>query len=185
VSKREVVALEAILTDPQNSERSASEVAQLCIDALDAVRARTHRLAIVGQISYGPQEETRTVVLGPFSARGLLDSEEKLRRVIEGGTAAREIGQNLAWDPASKIGRGRFMLAPAFWRARDAWDFYRGDAPAQAVVEVARTLPREIVPVCLCGLKEAPACRWCGEAVTHPCPLHEPEAPTHPCREAA
>jgi hypothetical protein len=176
--------LESILTDPQNSQRTASEVAELCIDALDAVRARTHRLAIVGQIRYGPQEETRTVVLGPYSARGLLDSEEKLRRATEGGTAAREIGQNLTWDPASKIGRGRFMFAPAFWRARDAWDYYRGDAPAQAVVEIARTAPRDIVPVCLCGLKATPACRWCGQAVQHPCPLHEPGAEFHRCTAA-
>jgi hypothetical protein len=224
VSKREVVALEAILTDPQNSQRTASEVAQLCLDALaglpkplrveeiervadkvieaiegdkpggiparvldaiDARRAKTHRLAVVGQIKYGPQEETRTVILGPFACGSVLDSEEKLRSALERPLSAREAGQHLAWDPAKKIGRGRFMLAPMFWNARDAWDFYRGDAPAQAVVEVARTLPRDIVPVCLCGLKAAHACRWCGEVVQHPCPKHDVGAETHPCRKAA
>ncbi|MFI6103085.1 hypothetical protein [Streptomyces sp. NPDC051310] len=42
-----------------------------------------------------------------------------------------------------------------------------------------------IVPVCLCGLKAIPACRWCGQAVQHPCPKHDPGAQTHSCRTAA
>lgn len=159
----------SILTDPENSQRSAEEVAELCIEALmgalqdtvktmraeeadrvadkviaaiegdelggipakildviDARRARTHRMAVVGQIRFGPQETTHTVVLGPFSARGILDTQEKFRKATESGCAAREAGQHLAWDSKSGLGEGRFMLAPAFFKPRDAWDFFRG-----------------------------------------------------------
>lgn len=125
MSKREIAALAKILTDPQNESRSAEEVAQLVIDELDDVRARTHRLAVVGQIRYGPQEPTHTVVLGPFSARGILDTAEKFERVTAGPVAAREAGGHLAWDAKTGTGTGRFMFAPAFFKPRDAWDFFR------------------------------------------------------------
>ena len=128
MKKREVEALEKILTDPENSSRSGSEIAEACIQALDDIRAKTHRLAVVGQIRYGPQEATHTVVLGPFSARGILDTQEKFKRATEGGTAAREAGQHLAWDSKTGTGEGRFMLVPAFFKPRDAWDFHRGPA---------------------------------------------------------
>ena len=126
--QREIQTVEAILTDPENSSRTGSEVAELVIQALDDVRSRTHRLAVVGQIKYGPQDATHTVVLGPFSARGILDTQEKFRKAVEGGSAARTAGQQLAWDSKTGLGRGRFMLAPAFFRPADAWNFYRGPA---------------------------------------------------------
>jgi len=174
------------LADPENSERTAEEVAALAIQALDDVRSRTHRLAVVGQIQYGPQEETHTVVLGPFSSPLLLDSEEKFRAVLERPcTDAREPAEGLAWDPASKRGRGRFMLAPVFLRPRDAWDFYRGDTIAEEVVHAVTALPRSITPACLCGLKHIPPCRYCRQELDPHCPLHEPEAPVHRCSTAA
>ena len=128
MSKREVAAVEAVLTDPENLQRTGAEVAELAIQALDDIRSRTHRMAVVGQIRYGPQEATHTVVLGPFSARGILDSQEKFRAAVEGGPAARGVGQQLAWDSKTGFGEGRFMLAPAFLKPRDAWDFFRGPA---------------------------------------------------------
>ena len=154
-------------------------------EALDAKRAKTHRLAIVGQIQYGPQEPVHTVVLGPFSCRGTLDSEEKFRAALAGPLSAREAGQALAWDPSKKRGRGRFMIAPMLGSAKDAWDFYRGNAVAEEVVEAVQTLPRSIQPACLCGLKHIPACRFCGVAYEHHCPQHEPEAEIHRCTAAA
>lgn len=154
-------------------------------DALDAMRAKTHRLAIVGQIQFGPQDETHTVVLGPFSCRGTLDSEEKFRKALEGPLSAREAGQALAWDPTRKKGRGRFMLAPMFGSAKDAWDFYRGDTVAEEVVAAVTALPRSITPACTCGLMHRPACRWCGKAIETTCFLHEPEAEIHRCKTAA
>lgn len=224
MKRREVAALEAVLADPENSSRTAEEVAELCVealtdyvrqvradevekiakkvvesvegervggiparvaDAIDGMRAKTHRLAVVGQIQFGPQEPVHTVVLGPFSCRGTLDSEEKFRAALQGPLSARDAGQALAWDPSRKKGRGRFMLAPILGSAKDAWDFYRGDAVAQEVVEAVAALPRSVTPACLCGLKHRPACRWCGQAIETTCFLHEPGAEIHRCKTAA
>lgn len=134
MSKRETDAVARILSDPENEARSAEEVAELAIQALDDLRARTHRLAVVGQIRFNEAQETpHTVILGPFGSRGILDSQEKFDRVTQGGAAARELGQNLAWDTKTGTGRGRFMLAPAFRSPRDAWDFYRPDGHGDEV----------------------------------------------------
>ncbi|MFC8490744.1 hypothetical protein ACFUJU_08045 [Streptomyces sp. NPDC057235] len=185
MKKREIDAVASALADPENSERTAEEVAALAIQALDDVRSRTHRLAVVGQIQYGPQEETHTVILGPFSSPLLLDSPDKLKAVLARPcTDARKPGQALAWDPSKKTGAGRFMLAPMFGSARDAWDFYRGSAVAEEVVEAVSVLPRGISPACLCGLKHTPPCRFCAQEVELHCPLHEPEAEVHRCTAA-
>lgn len=128
MSKRETDAVAKILSDPENESRSAEEVADLVIQALDDLRARTHRLAVVGQIQFTQAQETpHTVILGPFSSRGILDSQEKFDKAVQGGTAARELGQNLAWDTKTGTGRGRFMLVPAFRSPRDAWNYFRPD----------------------------------------------------------
>ncbi|UQA91671.1 hypothetical protein [Streptomyces halobius] len=125
MNKRELAAVAAVLGDQQNECRTAEEVAALAIEALDETRSRSHRLAVVGQIRFGPQEMTHTVILGPFSSRGVLDNREKFLKAVQGGTAARDAGQHLAWDAKTGTGTGRFMLVPAFTKPRDAWDFYR------------------------------------------------------------
>lgn len=155
-----MAGLAKILTDPENESRSAEEVAQLVIDELDNLRATTHRLAVVGQIQYGPQEPTHTVVLGPFRSPLKLDSEERLPAVLERPcTPAREAGRGLAWDSKSGTGSGRFLLAPAFLKPRDAWDFYRGAGPAPVLAQALEDLPKRTTgPVCLCGLREGVAC---------------------------
>lgn len=160
MSQREINQLARILTDPDNSSRTAEEVAQLVIDELDDLRSVSHRLAVVGQISYGPQEPTHTVVLGPFRAPLKLDSEEKFRAVTERPcTQAREAGQNLAWDTKTGKGRGRFLLAPAFMKPREAWDFYRCAGPAEDIVEALAAVPPQTTgPTCLCGLREDVRC---------------------------
>lgn len=186
MSKREVDALTRILTDPENETRSAEEIADLCISALEDVRARTHRLAVVGQIQYGPQEATHTVVLGPFSARGILDSQEKFERVTAGPVSARESGQHLAWDTKTGKGRGRFQLVPAFRAGRDAWNFFRGEGPAKDIAQAVEQIRSpHFGPVCGCGLPPTGACRWCAQAYVRHCPLHEPDAEVHHCRSAA
>lgn len=131
MSKRETDAVAKVLCDPENQTRSAEEVAELVIDQLDAVRAQSHRLAVVGQLWFNEaQERPHTVILGPFSARGVLDSRDKFDKVVQGGTAARDAGQHLAWDAKTGKGRGRFMLVPAFKSSRDAWNFFREEEPA-------------------------------------------------------
>ncbi|WP_327719913.1 hypothetical protein OG381_34560 [Streptomyces sp. NBC_00490] len=126
MSQREVTGLTKILSDPENESRSAEEIAQLCIDELDALRSASDRLAVVGQLRFGPQEDVQTVVLGPFRAPLLLRDEERFADVVRRPcTQARDAGQHLAWDSKTGTGSGRFMLAPAFMKPRDAWDFYR------------------------------------------------------------
>ncbi|MFK4187241.1 hypothetical protein ACI2L4_25000 [Streptomyces sparsogenes] len=188
MGKRETEAVATILTDPANRRRSAEEVAELAIAALDEARSRTHRLAVVGQIRYGPQDQTHTVILGPFSSRGVLDTPEKFLRAVSGGTAARDAGQGLAWDSKTGKGRGRFMLAPAFLRPRDAWDYFRDiprDDAADITAAVAGWAPPEIGPVCTCGLVGMITCRFCGAEYERHCHRHQPEAETHHCRAAA
>lgn len=162
MAKRETDAVARILSDPENQTRSAEEVAELAIEELDAVRARTHRLAVVGQIRFTQaQERPHTVVLGPFSARGVLDSQEKFLAAVQGGTAARDAGEHLAWDPKTRVGSGRFMLAPIFKSPRDAWEFYR-QAPAEeadGIGEIAQQLRvLHEGPTCACGLKGSYGC---------------------------
>ncbi|WP_406108627.1 hypothetical protein OG698_38605 [Streptomyces sp. NBC_01003] len=66
------------------------------------------------------------VILGPFHSPLRLSSEERFREAVTRPcTDAREAGQHLAWDTKTGRGQGRFMLAPAFMKPRDAWDFYR------------------------------------------------------------
>lgn len=219
------VAVEEILSDPENLNRTAEEVADLIIEqieshvraqlrdevadevatrvidaiegerpekiparvaeALDARRARTHRLLVVGQIQPQAPGETYTVALGPFSARGVLDSQEKFDKATQGGSAAREAGQGLAWDSKTGKSQGRFMLVPCFRTARDAWDFYRGQGPAEAVAGVAADWqPRQIEPVCTCGLPGAAVCRFCQAEVPRYCHRHD-EGEPHRCRKAA
>lgn len=139
--------------------RSAEEIAQLCIDELDDLRSVSRRLAVVGQIQYSAEGPPHTVVLGPFSARGTLDSPEKFLRATEGGSAARQAGQDLAWDTKTGKGRGRFLLAPAFLRPRAAWDFFRGVDAAPVIAKAMEDLPlKHTGPVCLCGLREGVIC---------------------------
>lgn len=145
MSQREIGSLTKILSDPENSNRSAEEIAQLCIDELDSLRASTHRLAVVGQISYGPPEAVHTVVLGPFRSPLKLSDEERLKAALERPcTTARDAGRHLAWDSKTGTGSGRFLLAPAFMKPRDAWDFVRPErrADMQHITEsIARWQP--------------------------------------------
>lgn len=184
MSARENAAVAAILTDPENSNRTAGEVADLAIDALDEIRARTHRLAVVGQIAFPEAPETaHTVVLGPFSTRGVLDTQGKFLKALGGGSAARTAGQELAWDHKTGKGRGRFMLAPAFLRPRAAWDFYRPaepDVPAR-FAWIAKSIQRweaggsreaAVKPVCHCGTREREHQTSAGPVATGPCPVH-------------
>lgn len=180
MSQREVDRLAKILTDPQNENRTAEELAVLILDAMydlavttakAEVRTETRReifdkdsqvrrLAVVGQISFGPQEPTHTVVLGPFHAPLKLTSEERFKDILaKPCTDSRRAGQGLAWDYKTGTSRGRFMLAPAFMKANEAWDFYRGTRPAPVIAQALENLPTKMTgPVCLCGLREGVVC---------------------------
>jgi hypothetical protein len=152
--------LAKILSDPENESRSAEDIAQLCIDELDSLRATSHRLAVVGQVSFGPEDAVHTVVLGPFRSPLKLSDQERFQAALERPcTAAREAGQHLAWDSKTGTGRGRFLLAPAFIKPRDAWDFYRDTRVAPVITKALEDLPvRHTGPVCLCGLRDGVTC---------------------------
>jgi hypothetical protein len=185
----EIKALVEVLEDETNLDISSQEISEKLLDSLDAVRGRTHRIAVVGQISHempgGGLSEPQTVVLGPFSSRGILDSPEKFRRALE-TSSARSDGQQLAWDSKTGTGRGRFMLVPAFHRPRDAWDFYRpdkvGDPFAAEITEsIARWQPglwteeHDLGPVCHCAATRPGrvARTSAGDLVKPgPCPIH-------------
>lgn len=163
MSAKDVAAVAATLSDPENADRTAEEMAVRAIDAYEEVHARTHRLAVVGQIAFHEAPETvHTVVLGPFSSRGILDSQEKFLKALEGGSAARTAGQDLYVDPKNRLGKGRFMLAPAFQRPRDAWEFFRPAEPdiPRRFAWIAESIQRweaggsraaSVKPVCHCG----------------------------------
>lgn len=185
MSKRENDAVVKILADPANDERSAEEVADLVIGALDDIRARTQRLAVVGQIHFPDEapETVHTVVLGPFSSRGLLDTREKFLKALSATSAARNAGQDLAWDARKGTGSGRFMLAPALRTAREAWDFFRPEAAVDPrFARITETIQRweagqwarEVAPtgVCHCGTRQREHQTSAGPAQTGPCPVH-------------
>lgn len=155
------------------------------IGALDDIRSKTHRLAVVGQIRLAEAPETvHTVVLGPFSCRGALDTREKFLKAVEGGSAARTAGQDLAWDTKKGTGSGRFMLAPAFLRGRAAYDFFRQEEPIperfqRITASIARweagLWAREVAcgPVCHDGTHlERIHQTSAGPVLTGPCPVH-------------
>lgn len=152
---KEIKALAAILADPANEQRSAEELAALILDQMYDLAVTTakaeiraeeradirrqiferdtavRRLVVVGQISLGPQDGPHTVVLGPFYAPQYMDTEERFRAVVAKPCAeARDAGQHLAWDSKTGTGSGKFMLAPAFMKPREAWDFYRPEKRA-------------------------------------------------------
>ena len=153
----------AILTDPENENRSAEEVADRVLDKMFALAVskakaelrdetrreifdkdhQARRLAVVGQIRFTAQEDPQTVILGPFHAQGALTDPGKFRTVVAKACAsAREAGGGLAWDPKTRVGRGRFMLAPAFMHPRDAWEFFRPDEPDPRLLRIQETLSR-------------------------------------------
>lgn len=172
-----------VLADLENENLSADEVADRCIEALDAVRAKSHRLLVVGQIEYHEAPgTTHTVALGPFSARDTLDTPEKFLKATESGSAAREAGQGLAWDSKTGKSRGRFMLVPAFRTGRDAWNYFRDSfgviSEPETWAEIADNAAG-IEPVCVCGLIKTFDCRFCGNQVEHYCQRHDKGTPHH------
>lgn len=192
---QELKALAEVLEDPANADKSTEDISQLLIDAIDSTRSKSHRLAVVGQIYPEGASSPLTVVLGPYSSRSF-DTPEKFQKVVGSPTSARTEAQNLAWDIKMGSGKGRFMLAPAFMRARQAWDFYRPEADpvkknpmhllAPPPPHITESIDRweaggwaEAVsypPACHCGMPDHPRTTSLGDVVElGPCPRHREE----------
>lgn len=155
--KREINALLPILEDPANADKTAEEIAEELISALDATRAEHNRLAVVAQYSLDHGDTWHHAVLGPFSTR----SE----------SAARQAAEGFVGRP-TQPGQGRFMLVPAYANTRDAW----------AAIGPSRETARELArirrasgwnpwrpdgPVCRCGVRRTDV-RDSGRCPVHP-----------------
>lgn len=106
----EINTVATVLADPENADLTAEEVAEKVISALDAKRAATHNLIVVGRFGF-PDSPQFEAALGPLSTRAK--------------TAARQLGEGFAWDYKTKIGNGRYKLLPILRHPRAAWDFVR------------------------------------------------------------
>lgn len=150
--RKEVNALAAILTDPDNQDKSPEDIAEELIEALDDLRSQTHRIAVVAQYQWTGGEPT-VAVLGPFSTRA--------------PTAARAVGGGMAGT--AQGGSGRFMLVPAYASVKAAWDAIKPPSKEEKRLErFLASIHREAPttwgpmsgygPTCCCGVKPG---SWC------------------------
>lgn len=102
---REIKALTAILADEANQDKTAENIAEEIILALDELRSQTHRVAIVTNYAWTGGENT-LAVLGPFSTRA--------------PAAAKAVGEGMAGT--ARGGTGKWLRVPAYATARAAWD---------------------------------------------------------------
>lgn len=161
------------------------DLAEQILETVERLQGEARRIITVGQIYYDGSEKPYTVALGPYSARGNLDSLEKWNKAAEGHTKSRDDGGKLAWDTSTKLGKGRFMVVPILRSARDAWDFFRGSelepvaeilagSPENPIFETSiRGTSVDVGPVCICGLRESSGHQSVmGVKVTKGCPRH-------------
>lgn len=180
-----VKTIKAII-DPEWQTLDDVEAKALEDDVLDIIEAveehqgSTQRLLVVGQIQYDGSEEVHTVALGPFGARGVLDTPDKFKKAAEASTAAHEKGGRLAWDTKTGRGSGRYMVVPLFRTPVDAWNFYRssgGVGPDVIVRNIEASIRgpqlEEILPACTCGVRpESGHQSVMGVPVTRKCYRH-------------
>jgi len=149
---REVKALVPILSDPENESRTAEELAALLVDALDAQRASTPRIAVVVRHRWLSSDDYSLAVLGPFGARA--------------HGRAREMGE-AACAALAHPGDGRAVPVPVFASPRDAWMALKPPPEADLMkAQVVRDLESwspglwtgsdEPCPTCRCGISEQP-----------------------------
>lgn len=155
---REVKAVADVLSDPENAELSAEEVAEKVIAAYEGVQASTHNLIVLGHFRLS-ETESYVAAVGPLSTRAV--------------ARARGVGERFAWDYKTRTGTGKYVLVPLVRDPNQAWDAARA-----AQIEVIKewtgfSLSRDpFGPVCLCGLPEHPRFNSLGDAAQLACPLH-------------
>lgn len=144
----------AILADESNQDKTAEDIAEELILALDELRSRTHRMAVVANYAWTGGENT-LAVLGPFSTRA--------------PGAASKVGEGMAGT--TQGGHGKWMLVPAYANVRAAWDAVRPDAGSvkERRLEAAlggfqRQYPTTFAPLagdwatCCCGVSRGSYC---------------------------
>ncbi|ONK10407.1 hypothetical protein [Streptomyces sp. MP131-18] len=187
--RREAKAVSEVIRMGLDDNLSPEEVAGEATEKIRELDSQTDRVMVVGQIQEGPRPPL-TVALGPFSSRGKIDSPQAFLRATAGGTAARAAAEGLAWNPSTKLGKGRFMLAPIFRSPREAWAFYsqlpvEGRPAESDLYAAAREMtawdPEAIEPACVCGLTHQHPCPTCGQLAAHYCHKHQ-RGEQHSCR---
>ena len=157
---REVKALVPILSDPDNESRTAEELAALLVDALDAQRASTPRIAVVVRHRWLSTDDYSLAVLGPFGARA--------------HGRAREMGE-AACAALAHPGDGRAVPVPVYASPRDAWAALKPPPAAEGLkAEIRQQLAdwtpsiwasdSKPCPTCSCFLNGSP-CRVQGHPV--------------------
>lgn len=163
MSDKQVKALVEILEDPFNATLTVAEVALKLLEKIEELENESHKIAVVGQILVEGSEKPRIVVLGPFGARGKLETEEAWNKAAESHTGSRSEGGKLAFRSTASpsTARGRFLLAPVFSTASKAWKFFP-DKPVEMeeIEEEFRSIRGTnsamlAGPACLCGFKSA------------------------------
>lgn len=152
--KRELNALTAILADPANQDKTPDDLAEEIITALDDLRSKSHRVAVVANYAWTGGEPT-LAVLGPFSTRA--------------PAAARAAGEGMAGT--ARGGHGKWLAVPAYANVRAAWDAVmptadetkerRLDAALGRIFRDNGTLFNPWTrdgPVCSCGVKPGSYC---------------------------
>lgn len=152
--KREINALLPILTSPTNQDKTPEDLAEELIAELDALRARTHRLAVVVRHRWLSTDRPSVAVLGPFS------------------TTAQALAKRAGEDACVRLtqpGSGHYALVPAFATARDAWEVLKPPSRAEMIRrKVAADMEKAerglwarasgFHPTCCCGLGTQSRC---------------------------
>lgn len=155
---REVKTLVPILSDPDNESRTAEELAALLVDALDDLRAKSPRIAVVVRHRWLDTDDYSLAVLGPFGARA--------------HGRAREMGEAACFALAHP-GDGRAVPVPAYASPRDAWAVLKPPSAAdqlkaQVAADVAAWSPGSIwegddsdLRRCSCGVGHVSRAQHC------------------------
>lgn len=154
VLKRELSAILPILSDPANEERTAEEIGEAVILALDEIRAKHNRLAVVVRHRWSRGDDYSLAVLGPYGARAVAE--------------AKRMGE-AACISLARPGDGMYALAPAYPSPKAAWDELKPPPGADSLREqVRRDIAAQVpglwgddpspCPTCCCGLPSGNPC---------------------------
>ena len=155
VMKREVNAVAGVLADEANEDKSAEDIAEEIILALDELRSKSHRIAVLANYAWHPEDEPTLAVFGPFSTRS--------------PSTARAVGVGMAGT--ARGGHGKWLTVPAYANVRAAWDAVRPDPGSEAERRLEaqlgtfwRQFPAAYTPMagdwatCCCGVKRGSFC---------------------------
>jgi len=158
---REVKALVPILSDEANMSRTAEELAALLVDALDDLRAKSPRIAVVVRHRWLETDQYSLAVLGPFGATAI--------------KTPRQMGEEACYALAHP-GDGAAVPAPMYPSPKAAWDALQPPSRAEVlkaeIREQLKTWTPELwrpdgtpCPTCRCGLSSGKPCQ------VHPVPV--------------